>query len=136
MQKSATPKKKKVTVTQIITKLEKIVKPLIKKRDAYTCQHCLKVVSGTNCQWAHILNRNVYKRLMFDPLNSLVLCYFCHKFFWHSNPIDASLWFQTKFPGRYKYLMSEKTKIIPMKIWMWVDLLQDWIDNPSDMMVK
>ncbi len=127
---------KKLTTTQIVKKLENIVKPLIKKRDAYTCQYCNKVVSGVNCQWAHILNRGAYKRLMFDPQNSLVLCWHCHKYQWHANPIDSYLWFKSKFPDRYKYLMSEKVRIIPMKTYMWEELLQNWIDDPSGMMAK
>lgn len=40
-----------------------------------------------------------------------LLCYYCHFFWWHKNPLEAKDWFVKKFPDRYKKLkkLSQQT---------------------------
>jgi len=70
---------------------------------------CRKQVSGSNCQWSHIVSRGNH-HLRWDLQNSLVHCYYCHRK-WHSSPLESWEWFKNAFPDRYKYLKKEKNII-------------------------
>lgn len=72
---------------------------------------CERCGSTNTLQCAHVITR-VNKILRWDILNALCLCFRCHKFFWHDNPLEATQWFQLNFPERYKYLMEVKNTII------------------------
>lgn len=41
-------------------------------------------------------------------MNTICLCAFCHRWFWHENPLDAYAWFEKTFPERYLYLQEAK----------------------------
>lgn len=36
--------------------------------------------------------------------NILCLCYRCHFFKWHANPMETATWFNSQWPGRYDTL--------------------------------
>jgi len=92
----------------IIKALVTDAKLQIKIRDDYTCQKCSKKVEGKSCQGSHVIPMSKCRNnaLAFDLLNIKVLCAYCHKYFWHSNPIESAKWFEETFPDRHKYLME------------------------------
>ena len=95
------PQKKALT-----KKLEELVKLYIKLRDDYTCQHCGKKVTGSDCHASHVIpvSRSGYLRC--EPLNMKVMCYHCHINWWHKHPIEAGAWFTDTFPERWEYLKA------------------------------
>ena len=101
---------KKKTPRQKLTKeLDDLCREYVKLRDNYTCQKCGK--SGTKqIHWSHVIPRSAGNRLRWNKVNSKALCAYCHRRWWHSNPLDAMEWFKDTFPGRYEYLLVEKSK--------------------------
>ena len=88
-------------------KLETVVKEIVKIRDNYTCQHCLKKVQGANCHASHVIPVSRDGRLAFDTMNLKVLCYHCHINWWHKHPTEAGEWYIKAFPDRMNYLNEE-----------------------------
>lgn len=104
--------------SQIRKKLDLLVKDIVKKRDRYTCQHCHKLVSGSNCHVSHVIPVSASLDLAYDLNNLKVLCYHCHINWWHKNPIEAGQWFREAFHDRAAYLEREKAKPkFPIKDW-------------------
>lgn len=107
-------RKKKTDRRKIKDRLDKLVKKYIKIRDNFTCQHCNKMVQGVNCHGSHIIPVSADGRLAFDPENIKVLCFHCHRNFWHLNPTGSGVWFAAKFPERLASLkakhLTNKTK--------------------------
>jgi 5-methylcytosine-specific restriction endonuclease McrA len=100
----------------IRVKLDELVKTFVRKRDNYTCQRCLKQVTGYNCHVSHVIPVSATLSLAYDPLNMKILCYFCHFHWWHKNPLEAAQWFKDKFPERWKYLKQRrKEPKVPIK---------------------
>lgn len=99
-------------------KLDKLVKNYVKERDNYTCQKCGKKVEGVNCQASHVFPVGSCSKLQFEPLNMKVLCYHCHLNWWHKNPLEASEWFESKFPERLAILnvMKRDAEKIPTNV--------------------
>lgn len=98
---------KKTDKRKIKDKLDKVVKDIVKIRDNYTCQHCHKIVEGSDCHGSHVIPVSRDGRLAFEPLNIKVLCYHCHLNWWHKHPIEAGEWFTSTFPERWEYLQKE-----------------------------
>ena len=86
-------------------KLVEKAKRCVKLRDDYTCQHCGKECSGSDCHASHVLNVGTHKNMELDPSNMKVLCSYCHLHWWHKDVLHATEWFKDKFPERYDYLM-------------------------------
>ena len=95
----------------IVRKLDKLVAEIVKQRDNYTCQHCGKKVSGSNCHVSHVIPRSRGNYLRWDINNLKVLCFHCHINWWHKNPLESGEWFKKKFPKRWKYLQRSKNTI-------------------------
>lgn len=97
---------------KLIKALVDDAKTQVKIRDNHTCQKCDKQVDGKSCQGSHVIPMSSCRNnaLAFDPMNIKVLCAYCHKYFWHSNPIESAEWFKEKFPERAKYL-SEHPRV-------------------------
>lgn len=108
-------KVKKTPISKLKKILLEITKDIVRKRDDYTCQRCGKKVSGSKCHVSHVIPVSAGNRLAFDPLNMKVLCYHDHLNWWHKNPIEASIWFQQKFPTRHTYLQQHRTEIVNWK---------------------
>ena len=82
-------------------RLDKIFSELILTRDKRTCQRCGKSVDKTGKQWKMDNSHAIPRELLitrFNPLNSCVLCYKCHKckgVGWHSNPLSGVRWLRS-----------------------------------------
>ncbi len=116
-------KQNKTPRAKIKRELMDLTKAYVKKRDDYTCQKCLKPVSGSNCHCAHIIPVSAGTRLAFDSLNMLVFCHHDHIDWWHQNPVEAGEWFRQKFPERWAYLEEKKKINGPLKTWELEQLL-------------
>ena len=89
------------------TRIEKHLDDLCRKlvvhlRDHGYCQRCGSSGKTRGVQWAHVFVRN-YKRLRWNPDNSLALCAGCHAWFDHHKK-DAWPWFAQEFPDRAQRL--------------------------------
>lgn len=104
-------KKKKPNRKLLKKKLWEHCKRIIRERDENTCQRCGVSVSGYNAHTSHVLPKGMYRWLEFDIINLKLLCYRCHRHFWHLNPLEAQEWFKTKFPKRWEYLMERKNEV-------------------------
>jgi 5-methylcytosine-specific restriction endonuclease McrA len=96
----------KISRKGIRTKLDKLVKEYVKKRDNYTCQKCGKKLSGSNCHGSHVIPVSAGLLWAYDPENIITLCYHDHINWWHKNPLKATEWFEDKFPKRNLYIKS------------------------------
>ncbi len=48
--------------------------------------------------------------------NAISLCYRCHIYIWHKNPLEAHDWFSKKYPGRWEELREEALASIGKKV--------------------
>lgn len=99
---------KKTLRKQLITKLDKLSKEIVRQRDGNICQHCGKFVEGSNRHVSHVIPVSAGNKLRWDVMNMKILCYHCHINWWHKNPIDAYEWFINKYPDRWEYLQRER----------------------------
>lgn len=82
-----------------------LAKRLAIKRDTGICQHCGKLKSaGYVMHGSHIYPEGRYKSMSADIDNILCLCFYCHFYWWHKNPLEASEWFKEKFQNLYQIL--------------------------------
>lgn len=89
-------------------KLDKAIKSIVYERDKSICQHCGKMVAGSDRHASHVIPVSAGDKLRWDALNLKVLCYHCHINWWHKNPVEAGEWFKTKFPKRWEYLQANR----------------------------
>jgi hypothetical protein len=76
-------------------------------RSKLFCEKCGRRGEITTFDDAHVVGRKNLT-LRWDILNHLCLCFQCHRFFWHEEPLESSEWFKKKFPERYQYLLKAK----------------------------
>lgn len=98
---------------------KKLFSQYIRERDG-KCQKCGKT---TSLQCSHVNSVGAYPALRFDPFNAIALCHRCHIYWWHKEPLEASEWFQNKFPAQYAYLVearheSEKVDLLGTIEWV------------------
>lgn len=67
-------------------------------RDRNTCQRCGATAERSKIDWSHVVTRAA-KSIRWVEWNSKALCAGCHKW-WGSHPVDAGLWWTSKFPDR------------------------------------
>jgi len=69
----------------------------IRLRDG-VCQKC-----GTTekLQCSHVKSR-ANKPVRYNDDNAMALCFRCHFYWWHKDPLAASEWMKDKWPGRYE----------------------------------
>lgn len=113
--------KKASSIGKLKKRYEDIIKLQAKERDGWICQHCGKKVEGLNAHGSHVIPVSASQLLRFDIQNIKCLCYHCHINWWHKNPLEASKWFEEKFPERYKYLQEHRYDI---KQWTRIELLE------------
>lgn len=78
-----------------------------KERDKGICQHCGKLIQNPlDAHGSHILPEGAYPLMSAEVDNIILLCYRCHINWWHKHPLEASEWFNLKWPGRYKELQE------------------------------
>jgi hypothetical protein len=80
----------------------KVAKKIVHIRDNDICQKCGKPGNALHC--SHVYPEGTYHGMSANPLNMKLLCYYCHYFWWHKNPLEAKDWFVKTFPDRYKKL--------------------------------
>lgn len=126
-----TPLKKKpkeVSRKILRKKLKECCSIIVKRRDGNICQKCGKYVEGSNCHSSHVIPVSFSLRLAYDTVNIKVLCFKCHIFWFHKNPLEAHDWFKAKFPGRYEYLMKRKKEIQSMGSVKTYEL-KEWLED-------
>ena len=129
--KKKKPKSKGKQVTKLKKELMALVKALIKIRDDFTCQKCGAKVSGSNCHASHVIPVSAGNALAFDPINLKTLCLHCHMNWWHKNPLEASAWFEKKFPERAKYLNAHKGDVVHWKAEDYQRMIDELEDHPE-----
>ena len=117
-------------------KLSAKAKACIKQRDNYTCQHCGKECSGSDCHASHVLNVGTHKNMEFDPSNMKVLCSYCHLHWWHKDVLHATEWYKSKFPERYDYLMKASLQKWKIPTFTLAELHEDTMADGSDFGIK
>jgi len=132
--KPSKPRRKKSDRDKLKKKLELAVKTYIKQRDNYTCQHCHKKVEGSNCHASHILSVGAHSNMQFEPRNMKVLCFHCHRQFWHGDPALSSHWYIQTFPENWAYLIEQSNtalKIPTCELQDRIDYYTELVDNST-----
>ena len=75
--------KKRSSPAQVIKRCDILFSQIIRARD----KKCLRCSKTENLQCAHIFSRKNYATRWF-PQNAITLCYACHIFWGHKNPVD------------------------------------------------
>lgn len=81
----------KWSAKRAIKQLDERCRTLVFLRDKATCRRCGKGKKDACLHWAHIISRSK-KSVRWHPLNSMVLCYYCHFRWAHENPLAFSKW--------------------------------------------
>lgn len=124
-------KKRKSLLTKRKNFLEELAKKYVHLRDNDICQKCGKPSSGRDCHVSHVKSKGSYPRLRADVINLKILCYHCHRHWWHKEIIDATNWFKDKFPDRYEYLEIAKQDQRKLTL----DEVEQKIEELQDMLV-
>lgn len=86
---------------KLTSECDVLVRKLVLARDGYKCCKC----GGTNVlQAAHILPKGHYPRMRFELLNVLSLCFRCHMYWAHRDPIGFTDWINEKYINRANVL--------------------------------
>ena len=89
--------------------LDALARVVVKERDDWTCQKCLKNVDGRDCHAHHIKTRK-YNNLRWDMNNLITLCSGCHTVCFHESP-EGDVWFAETYPARYEYIIGKPKHI-------------------------
>lgn len=105
-------KMRKITKRGMVRKLDKIVSEIVRARGS--CAKCRKGAETVTLQCAHIFSRRNMS-VRFDLLNCLPLCYACHFYWAHKEPIEFTE-FVKEYLGKYYY---EQLRIRAKTILKW-----------------
>lgn len=97
------------TRKQYIKLLDTAISLLVREKGE--CEASDVSACGGVLQDAHIIGRSNHT-LRWDLMNHLSLCWKHHLYFAHSNPADFTIWFQTKYPHRWEYLLEARKLLI------------------------
>ena len=75
-------------------KLDRLFSGYVLARDKRICQWCGKTDGKMDC--AHIIPRNILS-LRWTPENAVTLCFRCHQIEWHTNPLAAVRWLESRY---------------------------------------
>ena len=81
----------------MVKKLDVIFSKFIRGRDG----KCLRCGKTENLQCSHISSRKSLSGRWNDK-NAIALCYACHFYFWHKEPILAAEWLKENYPEYYE----------------------------------
>lgn len=101
------------TIKCLKNKLWEVTKQYVRLRDHNTCQKCGKY--SPKGHTSHVIPKargNVYR---FNLDNLKLLCYWCHKGWWHACPTESGEWFKKKFPERYKRIQALDKGVVQFK---------------------
>lgn len=104
--------KKKIKTQQ--NKLWSLVKEYVKIRDGLTCQKCGKY-QEKGLHTSHVIPKSHGNVLRWTPVNLKLLCYFCHKHWWHAKPTDSGQWFKEKWPKRWAFIEAHQNDVVKWK---------------------
>ena len=78
------------------------------KKPGY-CLKCLRRPPQVVLHAAHIKPKGKFRNhhLRCDPLDGIPLCYACHLYWAHKDPLGFVAWLEDEIPGRILYLTSE-----------------------------
>jgi 5-methylcytosine-specific restriction endonuclease McrA len=104
----------KKNLKSLFKKADTLVREYTRKRDENTCCRCGKPVFGSGSHPSHNYPRGAYKSMRWIPDNILTMCFRCHRYWWHMDPINADKWFNEEYPDRAEKLLlaSQSTEIV------------------------
>ncbi len=117
-------RKVKTPLQKMHDKCWAVAKKVIYLRDHGQCQHCFKRVEKQNAHTSHVLPKSTHGALKYVSLNLKLLCFHCHRSWWHYNPVEAGEWFRQTFPERWEII-----KEIPRLKSYRVDVLQEILEE-------
>jgi len=117
---------RKPTLKGLHKKTKDTVREYIRLRDRDTCQRCNKLVYGINSHPSHVKPVSTHGFLRYDELNIKLLCFHCHRNFWHLNITEAAEWFKHRFPERAKYLTLQGQRTHQWKPWELEELIEEY----------
>ncbi|KKK89771.1 hypothetical protein LCGC14_2729740 [marine sediment metagenome] len=97
-------RKVKTPLQKLHDKCWAMAKKVVYLRDHGQCQHCFKRVEGINAHTSHVLPKGTHGALRYLLLNLKLLCFYCHRNWWHYNPVEAGEWFRQAFPDRWEII--------------------------------
>lgn len=101
---------RKYKKTAHIKRLRAIQAECCRLRDK-VCQRCGS--GGGKLDTSHVFPKGKHPSMQFLMENVKLLCSLkCHKYWWHTHPIEATKWFKEKFPERYKFLLKKSQESI------------------------
>ena len=112
IEKKKAIRKAKIEVNKLEKSKYKEWARIIKERANYVCQICgadLKDAKPTNCQAMHLLSKENWKELMYEPRNGLLGCYRCHNINERSSHHDGivfSFIIAEKYPEQFEFLKN------------------------------
>lgn len=86
--------------------LRKLLREVIFARDEHKCLRCRRQVQLAP---AHIYPKGTYRKLEFEPLNVITLCFACHICFAHKNPVEFTAWLEENISWFPKLKQMRKT---------------------------
>ena len=89
MKKNTSTRKRKAVSETLLKKLRA---QACFKRDGHKCLRC-GATSGLSP--SHIYPQGRYPRMKWELDNVKTLCWACHIYFWHGNPMEAKEWIKT-----------------------------------------
>lgn len=101
-------RKKKDKKKSLKLKATNLTREVCRLRDNDMCQKC--GAKGKRLHTSHVYPKGKYKSLEFELANVKTLCMRCHLYWWHLNPIEATAWFEAKFPERAENLRLLKNR--------------------------
>jgi hypothetical protein len=100
------PKTKKYSIRWYQKRCDEEFSQLVRSREV--CDRCGKTES---LACAHIIPRTNHT-LRWDIMNALCLCYSCHIFYAHKDPLGFVDYLMSKYPERMVYLQENRNKIL------------------------
>ena len=95
-----TPIRRRSDNSRLISEADELVWIVVKRRD----KHCLRCGGIGALTPFHIKNKGKFPRLRFDLLNVIAVCWPCHRYHWHDDPVGGREWLEAKLPGRMDML--------------------------------
>lgn len=97
---------KKINKSTILKKCDKLWAACIKGRD----KRCMRCGVDRGLQAAHIFSRS-QKSTRWDMRNGITLCYGCHIFWAHKNPVEFVEYIKTRLGSEYEPLRLKAKEI-------------------------
>lgn len=80
-----------------------LAKKIVRDESKGICAKCKKFGA---VQGSHVYSVGAHSDMAAMVENILPMCFACHHYWWHGNPMDAFAWFAREYPDRYKRLST------------------------------